>query len=107
MSRPKYDLVAVRKDGEEQTFTRAYDDKEVTSKFRKVGAVWERDGKLSVSFEAPITQEDIDDCWFNCFAQKNKDQKSGGKKPAAKKQPPKKPVKPQEEDPFEDNGDDL
>lgn len=109
---PKYDIVTVRKDDNEQTFT-DYQGNERTSKFRKVGAVWERDGKLSLSFEAPLTQEDIDDCWFNCFARKERGEARPGKKPAAKTTPAKKPTakvgpakKPQTE-PFDSDDDSL
>lgn len=99
---PKYDVVAVRKDGEEQTFTRSFDDKEITSKFRKVGAVWERDGKLSMSFEEPITKQDIEDCWFNLYERQEKQQTSK-KANASKTQTAKKPVGPKKEDVEDDD----
>lgn len=86
---PKYDIVAVRKDGQEQTFT-DYSGNEKTSKFRKVGAIWDRDGKLSMSLESAITDEDREECWLNLFAREAKE-KQGSKKPAAKA-PAKKPV---------------
>jgi len=117
MPGPKYDIVAVRKDGEEQTFA-GYDGEERTSKFRKVGAVWERDGKLSLSFETALTDEDVKDCWFNLFTRKEK----GGNKQAAPKKGvppkkgaapagkktvgPKKPAPPADE-PFDDSDDSL
>lgn len=116
---PKYDIVAVRKDGEEQTFT-DYKGEEKTSQFRKVGAVWEREGKLSLSFDSAITDEDKDDCWFNLYARdRNQGGNKGGAKtgkPAAKKGPAPKPKAgparkpaPPAEDPFDgDEGlDDL